>query len=121
MGPIERKRDPQVTALFIILAIVSALGAVYCAAVLSGIQSIPLHISSAELALYTAWFVVAIVSAVAILEWKKWGIYALGIATLIVTIVNIAQGSATWGGASLGVLIAFVLFVYLRPIWDEFE
>ncbi len=35
MGPIERKRDPQITALFIILAIVSALGALYCTAVLA--------------------------------------------------------------------------------------
>ena len=71
--------------------------------------------------LYTTWFAITIVSIEAILHWLKVGVYALGLATATVTLVELLEGVATLGGASLGFLVAFILITYLHPIWNQFE
>jgi hypothetical protein len=117
MQPTKRKLDPQLAGFFVLLAFVSIFGALYCIAGLAEIQGISLQLSNADLVLYSAWFITATVSSLAILRCKKWGVYLLSITTLIVTIVNIAQGSATWGGASLGAIVVFALLLSIQPIW----
>ncbi len=120
MRPVGHTRDSQLSAFFVLLAIVSVLEAMYGAAVLLHITTPP-QMADTELALYTGWFVAAVVSAIAIMQWKKWGVYTLALATLIVSIVTILQGTATLGGASLAALIILALIIYLPPIWNEFE
>ena len=71
--------------------------------------------------LYTTWFVITIISIEAILHWLKIGVYTLGLATAMITLVELLEGVATLGGASLGLLVAFILVVYLHPIWNQFE
>jgi hypothetical protein len=121
MQPSKRKLESQLGGFFVLLAIVSILGALYCLAALARIQGISLHLSDSDLLLYTVWFIAAAVSSIAIVRCKKWGVYILSIATLIVTVANILQGSATWGGASLGAIVAFALLLSIRPIWGKFD
>lgn len=78
---------------------------------------------NAELRLfvYISWFTIAIISAEAILHWIKTGVYALILATVSVSIIEIIDGTASIGGASLGLLIAYVLYSYVHPVWHQFD
>jgi hypothetical protein len=116
----NRKRSTELTAILAIFEAVSLLGLVYCLLALTGLQSAQAT-PSWRWVFYGGWFAVSAVCVYTMLHWKKWGAYGLAAATLIVTLVDIVQGSATWGGASLGLLIAFVVAVYLRPHWMDFE
>lgn len=69
--------------------------------------------------IYAWWFVVSIISVEAVFQWMKIGVYALVGATLAVTVFEITQGYATLIGASLGLLVAFVIIVYLYPVWGN--
>ena len=120
MQPFERKRSPELSALLGMLEIISVLGALYCLVILADLQSAA-SVSTGCLLTCMAWFAVSAISVYGILHWKKWGIYALGVATTVLTIINLVQRSATWGGASLGLLIGFIFAAYLRPIWRSFD
>jgi hypothetical protein len=114
----NRKRSTELTAILAIFEVVSLLGLVYCLLVaVQNLQPMPIW----RLAFYGGWFAVSAVCVYAMLRWKKWGAYGLAVATLIVTVVDIARGFATWGGASLGLLIAVLIAAYLRPHWMDFE
>lgn len=95
---------------------VCILGLVYCLLSLAADSS-----ANGRLVLYVSWFAVASASAEAILNWLKLGVYILVAATAIVTVVEVISGTATLGGASLGLLVAFVMVVYLRPEWSLYE
>ncbi|MFW5691805.1 MAG: hypothetical protein ACOCX3_00485 [Chloroflexota bacterium] len=71
--------------------------------------------------LYTTWFALAVVSIEAILYQIRAGVITLVIATLAVAIAELLAGVATIGGASLGLLVFFIVVVYIRPIWKEFD
>ncbi|GAB4511808.1 MAG: hypothetical protein OHK0046_10420 [Anaerolineae bacterium] len=71
--------------------------------------------------LYISWFAVTFASVEAILHWLKAGVIVLIVATLTVTIVEFASGQANLGGASLGLLVAFILMAYIWPVWPRFE
>lgn len=83
------------------------------------------HISSTQgemfYIIYASWFAVAIASAEAILNWFKVGVYALVLATGVVTLFEIASGNATLGGATLGALLIVVMVGYLQPIWERLD
>jgi hypothetical protein len=114
----NRKRSTELTAILAIFEVVSLLGLVYC--LLAGLQNVQ-FMPAWRLLFYGGWFAVSAVCVYAMLHWKKWGAYGLAAATLVVTMVDIAQGYATWGGASLGLIIAVLVAAYLRPHWMHFE
>ena len=116
----NRQRSTELTAILAIFEVVSLLGLIYCLLVLVGIQSAQ-PMPAWRLAFYGGWFAVSAVCVYAMLHWKKWGAYGLAAATSIVTVLDIVKGSATWGGASLGLLIAVLIAAYLRPHWMDFE
>jgi hypothetical protein len=114
----NRKRSTELTAILAIFEVVSLLGLVYCLLVaIQNLQPMPAW----RLAFYGGWFAVSAVCVYAMLRWRKWGAYSLAAATLIVTVVDIVQGFATWGGASLGLIITVLVAAYLRPHWMDFE
>jgi len=116
----DRKRSTELTAILGIFEVVSLLGLVYCALVLAGVQNAQ-PMPAWRLMIYGAWFGVSAVSVYAMLHWKRWGAYGLAVATLVVTVVDIVKGFATWGGASLGLIVAVLVAAYLRPHWVDFE
>jgi hypothetical protein len=116
----NRERSTELTAILAIFEIVSVLGLVYCLLVLAGLQNAQPQ-PAWRLVFYGGWFAVSAVCVYAMLRWKRWGAYGLAAATLVVTVVDIVKGLATWGGASLGLIIAALIAVYLRPHWIDFE
>ena len=111
----EAKRDPIVMATLVLLAIISPLGLIYCLLGLVGGQSSPVA-GGSNLLLPT--FSSAL-SVFAMLRGRRWGAYLLGSATLLITLIDIASGTATWGGASLGLVIAVMIMAYLRSNGDS--
>lgn len=107
-----RRHDPMLSSTLGVLVVVSVFGLVYCILILTNAGAA--RMTALQLLLYTGWFAVSAVSAYAMLHWKLWGVFALGAATLIVTVVDILNDWATWGGATLGLLITFILVAYLR-------
>ncbi len=105
----------QVSRVF---QMVAAIGFLFGLATLAGDTA-----SDAEwrYLLYTTWFAVAVISLEAVIHRLKVGVYALVLATTTITIVDVISGEATLGGASLGILILYILLVYLRPSWTHFD
>jgi hypothetical protein len=74
-----------------------------------------------RLMLYISWFAIAVISAEAILYWLKAGVHALLGMTLLVTLIELVSGSASLGGASLGLLMIVILVGYLYPLRNQFD
>lgn len=68
-----------------------------------------------------SWFAVALVSFQSILNFYKIGLYTLIIATVIVTVFDLTIGTATFGGASLAILLGIILYSVIKPVWTQFE
>jgi hypothetical protein len=68
--------------------------------------------------LYTSWFILAVFSTQAILYGLKMGVVILAVSTLVVMVAELLVGVASVGGASLGMLVAFLIAVYIVPEWE---
>ena len=117
----ERKRSTGFSAILLSLGIISVLGAIYCLLALTGVQSYHPTLSQWQLLFYGSWYVVCTISVVAILRWRRWGVYLVGAATLVVAGVNLLAGSVTVQAATLALIVATSLLIYLRPIWRHFR
>ncbi len=111
-------RNPQLRLLLRFIQVVAGLGLTYSVLTLAR-NNAPnaewLHL------LYTSWFILALVSAQAILYRLKAGVVVLAGSTLVVMIAELVSGTASIGGASLGLFVAFLIGVYIRPIWETFD
>jgi hypothetical protein len=108
----KHHQNTELTSILTVFEVVSMLGLIYCLLVLAGLQ-IAQHMPVYQLLLYGGWFALSAVCVFAMLRQRKWGAYGLAIATLIVTVVDIRQGTATFGGACLGLVIAILIVDYL--------
>lgn len=107
-------QDPIVLTTIRILQFVAMIGGIYCMlAILEGNFFIPF----VSLALYGTWFLVCVESCEAMIHNHRWGVYLLGLSTLIVTIVDILRGKATIGGAALGLVVLALIIAYLNANW----
>ncbi len=68
-----------------------------------------------------SWFVVALMSFQSMLNFYKLGLYTLIIATIIVTVFDLTIGTASFGGASLAILLGIILYTVIKPVWGRFE
>lgn len=116
----ERKRGCGFLALLWLMQVFFTLGAVLGALVLLGVQEGP-PMPRWELIFYTAYFAVAAICAYAIYEWKRWGVYGLALASMVVVTVNIFRGTATLAGALFGLLLAAAMAFYIRASWRRFR
>jgi len=113
MRSIEKHNpNSELTSVLVVFEVISILGLVYCLLILAGLQS-SLTIPVYQLLLYCGWFAFSTICGFAMMHSRKWGAYGIAIATLIVTIVEIRQGAATFGGACLGLVIAVLIADYL--------
>jgi hypothetical protein len=113
----NRTHSPETRLALRFFQIVAAIGLLYGLALLAG----DAPNANYRHIVYTLWFGVTVVSIEAILNWLKTGVYALVTMTVVVTLVDILEGVATLGGATLGLLVAFVIVVYLLPMWRQFD
>ncbi len=116
----EREHSGVLILSLTTFGLASFIAGSYCFFVLIGKQSNPFE-AQWQNAFYGSWFGLAIVSTIAILSWKRWGVTLLGVATLIVAVVNIFMGAATWSGAILSIFIAVILAVLLKDEWEWFD
>jgi len=108
---LDSDHDPIVLATLRLLEFVSFVGVLYCA---MGLMMGGFVINEASLALYGAWFILCVEATEAMVQGWRWGAGLLGGVTLFITIVDLMRGSATLGGATLGLLILILIIAYLR-------
>lgn len=110
MRSARRKIDPVLLAFMNMLGAASLMGFLYCVVVLlhgtSGVES-------TNVALYMVWFALSLLSVYAMRKGDIWGAYALGIATVAITFLDLASGMATIGGATLGGLVIAIVVSYI--------
>jgi hypothetical protein len=110
MQSAKRKIDPILLAFINMLGAASLMGFLYCLVVLlhgtSGLEG-------TYVALYMMWFALSLLSAYAMRKGDIWGSYALGIATVAITFLDLASGRATIGGATLGGLVIAIVASYI--------
>lgn len=103
----------ELSILLEMLGVFAVLGLFYCALALAhGLSGIPVT----DLLLYAIWFAITVPSVALMQRGDRWGAYALGASTGVVTVYEIFRGHASLGGASLGLIIAVLLYAYLRQV-----
>lgn len=111
MQYLKRHYDPNLLAIINMLGAVSLMGFLYCLAVL-------LHgtygIESTNMVLYMLWFGISALSVYVMKKGDIWGAYTLGIATVAISIYDLARGMATVGGATLGGVVMLTVLMYIR-------
>jgi len=119
MQYLKRHYDPILLAIINMLGAASLMGFLYCLAVLlHGINGLV----QTDVALYLVWFGISLLSVYVMKKGDIWGAYALGIATVAITIYDLARGIATVGGATLGISVMTVVVMYVKtatPIDNE--
>lgn len=107
----NRRYDSNLLAILNMLGIASILGFLYCLTVL-------LHgsfnMEPSSIVLYMLWFVISFISVSLMKQGDHWGAYALGIATLAITIYDLVNGFATIGGAVLGITVMLIIIGFIR-------
>ena len=116
---LERKHDPTVQSILLLIGAVSALGLAYSLLVLAGYQTT--SETGSQWAVYGLWFATSIACIAGILHWKRWGVYGFAVATVGISVYNVVRGTATLGGASMALLVTFALFSALYPYRGEFD
>lgn len=116
----ERQRGCTFLVFLWLIQVFFLLGAVLGVMALLGLQEVP-PMPRWQLIFYTIYFAVGAVCAYAIYEWKRWGVYGLAAASMVVVIVNILRGTATLEGALFGLLFALALAFYIRASWRRFH
>jgi hypothetical protein len=70
---------------------------------------------------YSACFGISAACVYGVLDWKRWGVYGLGMVAIVLSAVNILQGSASYQGAVVGMLMIITFIASLRPAWHHFD
>lgn len=120
MVPVKPERGFLLAAMLGSLGVISLLGFVGCILALVDLQSIP-SMTQQELLFYGVWFGLSAICIYGMLDWKRWGIYGLGVIMVIVSGINILRGTATFRDAVAGVLLTVAFVAVLRPAWHHFD
>lgn len=111
MQSINRRYDPILLATLNLLGVASLMGFLYCLIVL-------LHGSyvfeTTAIMLYMLWFAICGLSVSIMKKGDISGAYALGIATIGITIYEFMNGLATIGGAISGTLVILIIINYIK-------
>jgi hypothetical protein len=107
----QKQQSSELTTMLLIVSIISLLELLYCIIALLNIQSAS-SIPTWRMLVYSAWFAISITCTFSMIRGKRWGVYLLAIATLLVTVVDIAV-HAPMEGLILGIFVIFLLGAYL--------
>jgi len=111
MQTVKRHYDPILLALLNMLGIISAVGFLYCIAVLLlGVA----NANKLDTMMYAIWFAISLQSVISMQRGDLWGAYALGAATIGLTVYDLVNGNASLGGALLGLLVILIVVIYLH-------
>jgi hypothetical protein len=115
MKHLNWQRNPELLAIFNVVAVVSLLGNIYCLIALATDFS---DYPTATLLVYSIWFVACITALFLMKRGDVWGAYSLAFATILVGIYELVTGIASFGGAILALCIILLLLFYLRYMWQ---
>jgi hypothetical protein len=111
MQYLKRHYDPNLLAIINMLGAASLMGFLYCLAVLlHGVSGFAIT----DITLYMLWFAISLLSVYVMKKGDIWAAYALVIATVAISIYDLARGTATIGGATLGATVMLTAFTYIR-------
>lgn len=110
MQRLNWQRDPNLLMVINVLGTASLLGFLYC---LYALLVDVLLISQISIIIYAAWFLTSIVSLYLMRQGDQWGAYALAIATGLIGIYELVNGTATFGGAVLAASVFILVLYYL--------
>jgi hypothetical protein len=112
------QKDPNLLLVINTLATASIMGFLYCLLALlldfSGITKLSLFF-------YLGWFATSMLSLHLMRAGDKWGAYALAAATLLIGVYEIANRTATFGGAVLAAFVLTLVLYYLLNPFDKDE
>ncbi len=119
MSTLNKPHGSPIKGLWGGLGVVGLLGLIYCLLALGGLQPSPLQAHT--LILYGVYCAVIVASAIGILRWKRWGLYALGSATFSLGVIGLFQNSLSPQDALIGLGVAALAVILLRPGWRYFD
>jgi hypothetical protein len=71
--------------------------------------------------LYDVGIVLQLICVVLLWRWKKIGFYLIAAGALVVAVLNVAiLGAAGIGGIILGLVGVGILYLAMRPVWEQF-
>ena len=68
----------------------------------------------------SAGFILNIIFILAVLNWKRWGVFGLGAGYLFISVMHQVVGPSTVL-ALRDLIIIILFFVFLRPVWKYLE
>lgn len=68
-----------------------------------------------------AYFGIGTVSVIAILRWRKWGVYTLGVASVVMGVANLLQNYTNNAATLVVAVFGAVIGYYLWRTWDNFR
>jgi len=111
MQYIKRHYDKRLLATLNLLGVISLLGFLTCLVVL-------LHgavtFTAIDITLYMVWFATSWLSVLVMKKGDIWGAYVLGIATIAITLFDLVHNRGSLGGAILGTLVMYIVFMYIK-------
>ena len=120
MQEIEKKRGGCLTAWLILMLIGNSL-AVLLYLVLFAIGQSLLGISPGwSTPIVAICSILNIIFAIAILKWRRWGVYGFGGTTIVAFVINLAIGFPIWI-TLMGLVGIIVLVILLRPVWKYLQ
>jgi hypothetical protein len=120
MTSVERRRNFMLAALLGTLEVISLLGFVGCLLALTDLQAIP-SMTQGTLFLYAVCFGLSAICVYGILDWKRWGVYGLGLLAVALAVVNVLQGAANFQSAVVAAVLVVTFVASLRPSWPHFD
>jgi len=114
----ERKRSSWLTAFLVILLIGCLGGALRY--LYYAVGRTPAQVPEWMIFACSAGFILNIIFILAVLSWKRWGVFGLGAGYLLISVMHQAVDPSIF--LALRDLIIIILFVvFLRPVWKCLE
>lgn len=102
-------RDRVLLSLLDLMSVVSAMGFLLCIFIFVRAE----YTASLQVLAYLLWFASAMLSTYMMRRGDDVGAYALLGSTLLLTMYEFYLGTASWGGATLGLSVLFIVIEYL--------
>lgn len=109
MNQKQRPYDGILLSLLDLMSVVSALGFMLCVFIFVRGN----YQTSTQILAYLIWFATTMLSVYMMRRGDVWGAYALATATILLTLYELYLGTASWGGATLGLAVLFIVIEYL--------
>lgn len=122
LEPQRPPRSPLLSAILFALVVTYALGAAGFFAVWESVQQLAPAMPRPSLPIYGLVFVLGALSGVAVVKWKRWGVYGLAVTWAATAVLNAAFSQPVYLAAqALSVVLILAFFWQVRRIWSSLD